>query len=130
MAAQQNVERIRAGYDAFNRGDLAALTDLFAEDAVWHSPGRGPMASEYRGRDATFGYFGRLAQGTDGTFHANLRDLMGDGDTVVGVQSNTATSAGKPLDVNVCVVFRMRDGRIVEGREYKENLYAWDEFWS
>jgi len=130
MAAQQNVERIRAGYDAFNRGDLAALTDLFAEDAVWHSPGRGPMASEYRGRDATFGCFGRLAQGTDGTFHANLRDLMGDGDTVVGVQSNTATSAGKPLDVNVCVVFRMRDGRIVEGREYNENLYAWDEFWS
>ena len=54
MGAQQNAERIRGGYDAFNKADIEALTDLFAEDAVWHSPGRGVVAGDYKGRDATF----------------------------------------------------------------------------
>ena len=130
MDAQQNAERIRGGYDAFNRADIVALTDLFAEDAVWHSPGRGVVAGDYTGRDATFGYFGRLHQSTDGTFRANLHSLVAEGDTVVGRQTNTATRGDRQLDANLCIVFEMRDGRIVEGREYQYDLYAWDEFWS
>jgi ketosteroid isomerase-like protein len=130
MAAQQNAERIRGGYDAFNKADIKALTDLFAEDAVWHSPGRGVVAGDYKGRDATFAYFGRLAELTDGTFRANLHSLVAEGDTVIARQTNTATRRDRQLDANVCVVFEMRDGRIVEGREYQYDLYAWDEFFS
>ncbi len=32
--------------------------------------------------------------------------------------------------MKVCVVFEMRDGRVVEGVEYHDDLYAWDEFWA
>jgi len=67
---------------------------------------------------------------TDCTFRANLHSLVAEGDTVVGRQTNTATRGDRHLDVNVCVVFEMRDGRIIEGREYQYDLYAWDEFWS
>jgi ketosteroid isomerase-like protein len=130
MDAQENAARIRDGYDAFNRADIDALTDLFAEDAVWHSPGRGGVAGDYNGRDATFGYFGRLHQSTDGTFRVNLHGLVAEGDTVVGRQNNIATRGDRQLDVNLCIVFEMRDGRIVEGREYLYDLYAWDDFWS
>jgi uncharacterized protein len=130
MGAQQNAERIRGGYDAFNKADIEALTDLFADDAVWHSPGRGVMAGDYKDRDATFAYFGRLHQSTDGTFRANLHSLVAERDTVIARQTNTATRGDRQLDANVCVVFEMRDGRIVEGREYQYDLYAWDEFWS
>ena len=124
MGAQQNTERIRGGYDAFNKADIEALTDLFAEDAVWHSPGRGAVAGDHKGRDATFAYFGRLAELTDGTFRANLHSLVAEGDTVIARQTNTATRGERQLNVNVCVVFDMRDGRIVEGREYQYDLYA------
>jgi uncharacterized protein len=130
MGAQQNAERIRGGYAAFNRADIEALTDLFSEDTVWHSPGRGAMAGEYKGRDATFAYFGRLHQSSDGTIQANLQSLVAEGDTVVGRQTNTATRGDKQLEVNVCIVFEMRDGRIVEACEYQYDLYAWEEFWS
>jgi ketosteroid isomerase-like protein len=130
MDAQQNAERIRGGYDAFNRADIVALTDLFAEDAVWHSPGRGVVAGDYTGRDATFGYFGRLHEATGGTFRVDLHGLIAEGDTVVGRQTDTATRGDRQLDVDLCIVFEMRDGRIVDGREYVFDLYAWDDFWS
>jgi uncharacterized protein len=130
MGAQQNAERIRAGYEAFNRADIDALTDLFAEDVVWHAPGRGAMAGDYKGRDETFAYFGRLHQSSDGTIRANLRSLVAEGDTVVGRQTNVATRGAKQLNADECLVFEMRDGRIVEGQEFVYDLYAWDDFWS
>jgi ketosteroid isomerase-like protein len=34
------------------------------------------------------------------------------------------------LDVDCCIVFEVRDGRLIDGREYFGDLYAWDEFWS
>jgi uncharacterized protein len=37
---------------------------------------------------------------------------------------------GKKLDVYCCIAFEIRDGRVVDGWEYFEDLYAWDEFWS
>ncbi len=83
MDAQQNAKLIRGGYDAFNKADIAALTELFADDAMWHTPGRSVMAGDHKGRDATFEYFGRLGQSTDGTFQANLKSLVAEGDTVV-----------------------------------------------
>ena len=36
MAEHPNVARIRDGYAAFAKGDFAVLTDLFAEDLLWH----------------------------------------------------------------------------------------------
>jgi hypothetical protein len=37
---------------------------------------------------------------------------------------------GKSLDVGNCIVFELTDGRVVDGREHFNDLYAWDEFWS
>jgi uncharacterized protein len=40
------------------------------------------------------------------------------------------TTNGKHLNVGDSIVFRLKDGRITDGREHFEDLYAWDEFWS
>ena len=40
--AEQNVELVRRGYEAFNTADMVALTELFAEDAAWRTSGRSP----------------------------------------------------------------------------------------
>ena len=131
MGAEQNVAVMRRAYAAFNAGDMETLTELFDENAVWHTPGRSSMANDYQGRDATFGYFGRLGQETGGTIRANLEDLTADdADCVVGIQHSSADRNGKHLDVANCIVFELKDGRITDGREHFGNLYAWDEFWS
>jgi ketosteroid isomerase-like protein len=122
---------MRRAYEAFNAGDINTLTELFDESAVWHLPGRSSMATDYQGRDATLAYFGRIGEETGGTFRAELEDLTADDDDrVVGIHRSTAERNGKHLDVGDCIVFQLKDGRITDGREHFEDLYAWDEFWS
>jgi len=76
-------------------------------------------------------YFGQLAQETGGTFQAELQHLLvDDEDRAIGIQRSTAQRDGKNLDVGNCIVFRLKDGRITDGREHFNDLYAWDEFWS
>jgi ketosteroid isomerase-like protein len=131
MEPAENVAIMRRAYEAFNAGDIETLTELFDESAVWHLPGRSSMANDYQGRDATLAYFGRIGQETGGSFRAELQDLTADDDDrVVGIQRSTAERNGKHLDVGDCIVFQLKDGRITDGREHFEDLYAWDEFWS
>jgi uncharacterized protein len=131
MTADENVAIMQRAYDAFNSADIDTLTELFDESAVWHLPGRSSMADDYQGREATLAYFGQLGQKTEGTFRAQLERLVGDDDDrVVGIQRSTADRNGKHLDVADCIVFQLKDGRITDGREHFEDLYAWDEFWS
>jgi ketosteroid isomerase-like protein len=131
MTADENVAIMQRAYDAFNSADIDTLTELFDESAVWHLPGRSSMADDYQGREATLAYFGQLGQETGGTFRAQLERLVGDDDDrVVGIQRSTADRNGKHLDVADCIVFQLKDGRVTDGREHFEDLYAWDEFWS
>ena len=58
MGAKENADLVRRGYAAFSAGDMATLTEVFAEDAVWHVPGDGGLAGDKKGRDACFAYFG------------------------------------------------------------------------
>jgi ketosteroid isomerase-like protein len=49
--SQKNVERVRAGYDAFNRGDAAAWLDIFEPDAELRDLPNTPDQRFYRGHD-------------------------------------------------------------------------------
>jgi uncharacterized protein len=130
MAADENVAIMRRAYEAFNTGDMDTLTELM-DETVWHLPGRSSMAGDYEGSGATLAYFGQIAQETGGTFRAELQHIAADGeDRVVGIQRSTADRNGKHLDVADCIVFELRDGKVTDGREHFEDLYAWDEFWS
>jgi hypothetical protein len=122
---------VRRGYEAFNRGDLKALTELFREDVSWHTPGRSPLAGDVVGRDAVFARLGRYMAETGGTFRAELTRVLTDEDgRVIGIHRNTAERDGKQLDVYCCIAFELENGRIVDGREHFYDLHAWDEFWS
>lgn len=130
MGADENAAAVRRGYEAFNSGDMKTLTEIIDESVVWHTPGRSSLAGDHQGREATFAYFGRLGQETGGTFQARLQHLLADDERVVGIQQNSAERNGKHLDVDVCLVFSLKDGRVTEGWEHIRDLYAWDEFWS
>ena len=131
MGTGENAQIVRRGYEAFNTGDMETLTELFDESASWHTPGRGPLAGDYVGREAVFAYFGQLGGQTGGTFRATLEYLSeSDDGRVIGVHRNSAERDGKRLDVGVCLTFELKDGRVVDGRDHFFDLYAWDEFWS
>jgi uncharacterized protein len=131
MGADENAAIVRRGYEAFNAGDMETLTELFDENASWHTPGRSPIAGDHEGREAAFAQFGRYGGETGGTFKAELQQVFAAGDgRVVGVHHNSAERNGKHLDTGCCIVFELKDGRITDGREHFFDLYNWDEFWS
>ena len=131
MGAAENAAIVRRGYEAFNTADMKTLTEIFDESASWHTPGRGSLAGDHKGREAVFAYFGRLGQETGGTFKAELRHVLADDDgRVVGFHHNSGQREGKRLDTDCCIVFELKDGRVTSGREHFFDLHNWDEFWS
>ena len=126
-----NAAIVRRGYEAFNKGDLSSLRELFGDDVSWHTPGRSPLAGDVVGRDAVFARLGRYVAETGGTFRADLVRVLTDEDgRVIGIHHNVAERGGKRLDVYCCIVFELENGRILTGREHFSDLHAWDEFWS
>jgi ketosteroid isomerase-like protein len=131
MATGKNAAIVRRAYEAFNTADMETLTETFDESASWHTPGRGSFSGDRKSRDETLAFFGRLGQETGGTFRAELRHMAEDDEgLVVGIQTSTGDRGGKHLEVSNCIVFELEDGRITNGREHFQDLYAWDEFWS
>ncbi|MFC2085654.1 nuclear transport factor 2 family protein [Bacteroidota bacterium] len=129
--AKKNVKIIRASYEAFNTADMETLTANFHENASWHTPGRSRIAGDHVGRDAVFTQFGRYGGETAGTFKATLQNVFRSKDgRVVGVHHNSAERNGKHLDTGCCIVFELKDGRIISGTEYIFDLHNWDDFWS
>lgn len=130
MGATENAELVRRGYEAFNAGDLATLGELFAEDAVWYAAGSGVLSGTKQGRDAILAYFGELGARSQGSFQATIQDIIGGENHTVGLQQSHAESNGKTLDVSTAIAFVLRDGKVIEGREYFEETAKADEFWS
>ena len=129
--ADENADVVRRGYAAFNAADMKTLTELFDEKSSWHTPGRSPVAGDYRGREAVFTQFGRYGGETKGTFKADLQQVFGsDEGRVVAIHHNSGERKGRRLDSGCCIAFEVRGGRIVSGREYFFDLYNWDEFWA
>ena len=129
MGTTENVELVRRGYEAFNAGDMATLTAMFAEDAVWHVAGSGVLSGAKHGRDAILAYFGELGARTQGNFQAKVEDVVGGETHTVGIHQTQATNNGKTLDMGTVITFVVRDGKITEGREYSEETAKWDDFW-
>ncbi len=127
MAGHPNVARIRDGYAAFAKGDFAVLNDLFAEDLLWHEPGRNQLAGEYRGRDAVYEFFGRLMEVTEGSFSLDVHAILADDEHGVALVTSTASRGGRSLTVKDTHVFHLRDGRVTEFWAASTDQYAIDE---
>jgi ketosteroid isomerase-like protein len=128
MGEPFSVQQLRKGYEAFASGDMDALSEVIPEDAVWHVGGRAELSGDYKGRDAVFGYFGRLMEVSDGTFKADLVHVVGDDKFAVALQHSTWTANGQSYDGTDVLVDRVdADGRAVETWIYLEDQQKADE---
>jgi ketosteroid isomerase-like protein len=130
MGAVENAELVRRGYTAFNAGDMASLGSMFAEDALWYVAGSGALSGVKRGRDEILAYFGELAARTQGSFQANLKDVVGGENHTVAIQQTQGKNNTKTLDMATVITFVVRDGKITEGREFFEDTAKADDFWT
>lgn len=122
---------VRRFYDAFAARDMDAARNCFTEDAVWHLPGHSPIAGDHRGWDAIMrDFFSKIGALSEGTFRAELVDVLVGSQLVAAFQHATAERGGRRLDVTACQVMTFRDGRIADVRGHYSDQYQLDEFWS
>lgn len=129
MNDHPNTMLMRRAYDAFSASDLDALREIVAEGATWHQPGHNAISGDYVGRDAIFGYFGKLSELTGGTFKAEVIDIVADDERAIAVQRSTATKNGEVYDTKDVLVSEIRDGKFVDTQVYESNPELEDGFW-
>jgi uncharacterized protein len=130
MTEHPNVELTRRGYEAFAKGDLATLSELIADDVTWHSNDAGPLSGTYHGRDEVFGFFGRLAEETAGTFRLDVHDVLANDEHAVALCTLSASRGGKSVEVPVANVSHLRDGKVTEFWFATTDPQASIDFWS
>jgi ketosteroid isomerase-like protein len=130
MGAGENVDVVRRGFAAFGAGDMETLSALIADDAIWHVPGRSPISGDHVGKEAVFGLFAKLAEGTEMTMNLEIHDVTSSDDHVVVLSSITAGGSRGDLEVRAADTIHLSDGQLSEYWAFVDDTYAWDEYWS
>ena len=128
---QSNADLLRTAYEAFARGDVAAVFAVFAEDIAFHAPGHSPISGDYTGHEEVGGFFGALGERSDGTFRVEVQDVLESGDdTVVALVTFVAQSDAAQLAMPGVHVWKVKDGKATSHVTMVTDDYEWDEFWS
>ena len=128
--ADSDLDVVRKGYAAFSTGDLATLSELFADDATWVVPGNSPTSGTKQGRDAILAYLVEVMTRSEGTFRvAQVSMAEGEGH-VFSLDQSQATRNGESLNTTGVNVFQLRDGRVHSVHQYFEDTSANDAFWT
>ena len=126
-AAEDVVRRL---YQAVADVDFDAAARCFAPDALWHLPGRSPIAGDHRGwaqiRD---NFLAKLGPLSGGTFRAELLDVAVGDTYVVAIQRATASRGKRMLDITGCKLILVSNGAIQTIRGHYSDQTALDAFW-
>jgi len=117
MGGEENIETVKALYDAFGRGHVEAILERLTDDVDWSTDAAIKSAPWYgarHGKDAVRGFFdgigrtGPVTQFTPVSFASNE-----DGDVFAFLQyAFTVTATGKGVAMNLHHYWRFRDGKI------------------
>jgi uncharacterized protein len=119
-----NVDTARSAYEAFGRGDLAALQEDFAEDAVWYTSDELPLGGETRGRDAIMENFAQIPNYWS-SFSVEPEEFIDGGDTVVVRGTQRAGNDSGSFESPFAHVLKYdSDGKVVRGEFYADSAKA------
>jgi|SRR3954469_18286940 ketosteroid isomerase-like protein len=113
--SQENVEIVRRGNDAFNRGDFERFAAGLHPDVEFRDLAHAADAPEtLRGRQALLSLLSEWRESFD-DFRAEISEYVEAGDDVVCVTRWTGrgTASGAVVDVSQVDVYELREGKIV-----------------
>ncbi|HEX8854119.1 MAG TPA: nuclear transport factor 2 family protein [Thermoleophilaceae bacterium] len=111
--SQRNVETVRRGYDAFNRGDLDDVRTIYAPDVTAHAGALWPAAGDVSGVDGIIEAFASILA----TFENSEivpEEFIELGDSVVVPTCWRGTlQSDSVIEQHLVAVYTMRDGLVV-----------------
>jgi uncharacterized protein len=99
--SQENVERVRRGYEAFNRGDLASAAKDFDPNFEWKIPFQlpdSPPDETYRGPESVISFW-QTWRAAFLDFRIEIEEIIDTGDKVIVFGGVRGRGAGSGADV-------------------------------
>jgi ketosteroid isomerase-like protein len=122
---QEDVEAVRHGYEAWNRGDVDAVLELVHPDIEWRPGEDAPEAGENQGRG---GFRGFIESWLESFEDLNIvpQELLIEGDCVIAVvhQRGRGRGSGVEIDVVTAHVWEIEDGRAVGWYAFRNRTAA------
>jgi len=125
------VKIVSDAYEAFGRGDLPAVLAAMDPEIRWHEAESNPYmpsGEAWVGPEAIVSnLFVKLGEDWDGfAVHPDRFHDAGDVVVVEARYSGTHNGTGKALDVQVCHVWTLRDGKITKFQQYVDTAKLQD----
>jgi ketosteroid isomerase-like protein len=117
--SQENVEIVRAAFEAYSAGDMDAFRELHDPDVIVRTLEGWPEPGPYVGRDAVVRWFEQLRETWDAVTIESI-NFIDAADRVVARLVLHGEGHGPQTDLEVTQVSTVRKGKIV----YRE--YFWD----
>ncbi len=128
--SESNSAIIRKAYEDFARGNTADVFAAFDADIRWHVPGHSPLSGDYVGHDQIGAFFQRTMELSQGEFSIDVQKVLSDDDVVVVLATVNARRNGVAESFPEVHVWRIRNGKATEFREYQGDEQREDRFWS
>lgn len=126
MSADENRALIRAAFEGLAKADAATFLGLMADDFSWVVEGQSKWSKRWDGKEAVRRDLIAPLFSNFATPYRNVaEEIIAEGDRVVVLcRGEVKTVAGDDYNNSYCFVIRMRDGKMVELREYMDTALA------
>jgi uncharacterized protein len=123
--SQDDVAAVRRAYETFNTGDLGAWLALFDPDVVWHASEDNPDADIYHGHDGLAALFVTWQEMFEELRVEPYEFIDADDYVIVSARvRGRGAGSGAEIDMPSTWVWRLRDGKTIEGWEHRTKEQA------
>jgi uncharacterized protein len=124
--AVENKRIIAEAFDGLARADARAFIGAMADDLTWIIEGHSRFSRRYEGKEAVQNELVPALFANFASEYRNYADeIIADRDRVVVLaRGEVKTVRGEDYNNSYCFVLRMKDGNIVELREYMDTALA------
>jgi uncharacterized protein len=116
VSADANIKTITGIYEAFGRGDVAAILDAVTDDVDWAAEAVSSAAPWYgvrHGKDAVAAFFADFGSVMEVEEFSPVSFAANDTDVLAVVQFRARSrSTGKAAQMNLHHYFKFRDGKV------------------
>jgi ketosteroid isomerase-like protein len=118
-----NVDIARSAYEAFGRGDLAALREMLSEDSVWVTSDELPLGGETHGRDAIIESFAQIPNYWS-SFSVEPTEFMEANGCVIVTGTQRIGNDRGTAEAPFAHVLRIQNGAVTRGEFYGDTAKA------
>lgn len=129
MTPEETIQRVRDAMAAFNRGDIAALGEFVHPDYTYTIRGRASVSGVYQGWEAWSRGIAPIKELTGGSMSATPEVVLADDESAMMYARVTGSRPdGRTYDSHQAYLYRLKDGKFVEGQTIPVDQQAFAEF--